>query len=197
MTDSFLRQRRNLFIVNGIILFAFYAKVKISKLTLAGVSFNGFGNPQAIYYFLWIVLAYFFYRFTLFFIEDEMANFTEVWVTTMNSRVNKKLAELATKNSVNFNENSMIGYYKVKKNNWILHYQVESEVNDYGDYSVDNIELKISRFSLLSAQLSAILKFSIITSTLTNYLLPVVLSFYVGFIVGLSSWEGALIKILT
>ncbi|WP_022944409.1 hypothetical protein [Pseudoalteromonas ruthenica] len=198
MTESFLRQRRNLFIINGILLFAFYVKVDISKFTFAGVTFSGFGNPEAIYYFLWVILAYFFYRFSLFFIEDEMSNFTSRWVSLMDTSVNSKLREMAYNHSGgSFNENSMLGYYQLKKSNWTLRYQAEDKNGANGQYSVINMELAISPFKVLWPQFRAILKFCFLTSALTNYLLPALLTFYVVVVIGLSSWEGAIVKLFT
>ncbi len=198
MTESFLRQRRNLFIVNGILLFAFYAKVNISKLTFAGISFSGFGNPEAIYYFLWIIFSYFFYRFSLFFIEDEMSNFNLTWTHLISSSADKKLKQMAYNHSgEGFNENSMLGYYHVKRNNWTLHYQVEDGQTNIGEVNIINMELAVSPLSLFLPQLRAVTKFCFLTSTITNYLLPAVLSFYVILVVGLSAWEGAIVKVFT
>lgn len=196
LKDSFLRQRRNLFITNGIILFAFYTKVNISQFTFAGITFSGFGNPQVIYLFLWIIFSYFLYRFILFFLEGELTSLTTTWKRIMNSIANKKLEELARKNSPNFIQESMTGYYNVKMSSWTLKFQ--SKVYNDSPYGaeLENKKLKITYLDLLPAQLYTLLKFSFLTSSITNYLLPILLSVYVIIIVGFSSWEGSFIKLL-
>ncbi|REL31208.1 hypothetical protein [Thalassotalea euphylliae] len=199
MTDSFLRQRRNLFIVNGILLFSYYAKVNIAKLTLAGISFSGFGKPEAIYYFLWIVFVYFLYRFTLFFIEDELSNFSLKWTSLMSSKVDSELKTLAEQHSgQSLNENTISGYYMLKKNDWVLRYQKElDERNPLGHRMSTDEELAVSRLQVLLPQLKVVFRFCFLTSALTNYLLPLALSLYVFIAAGLSSWEGAFVNILS
>ena len=72
MTVSFLRQRRNLYISTGILFFLFLTKVNVSKLTVAGISFESFDNPAFSISFFGF---YFLYRFTVYFIEDEKESF--------------------------------------------------------------------------------------------------------------------------
>ena len=55
VTVSFLRQRRNLYISTGILFFLFLTKVNVSKLTVAGISFESFDNPGVFYLFLWVL----------------------------------------------------------------------------------------------------------------------------------------------
>lgn len=204
MTNNFLRQRRNLFITNGIFLFSFFVKVDISKLTLLGISFNGFDNPLAVYYFLWVILAYFFYRFILFFIEDEWSDFYKRWGDLMGVYTDKKLQLMARKHSGDkLDGHDMSTYYRVKNNNWKLtyHEQFKSETFDPIDNAyntvVKTIELPISRLNLLFPQLKAIFVFCLFTSALTNYLLPFILSLFVFFFIGLSSWEGSICTMIS
>jgi len=198
MTDSFLRQRRNLFIINGILIFACLAKVKISKLTFAGISFSGFGNAAVIYSFLWIILGYFLYRFVVFFLEEEKDKFSNFWVREMSTNVDKKLKTIASKKGDKLNDGSGFSYYHTKENNWLLHYQIYVE-GDYGEGSevVENIKLPILRSQIFFAQLLSILRFCALSPALTNYILPLALSSYVIYTAGFTEWEGSLVAIFT
>lgn len=195
MTADFLRQRRNLFILNGIILFSFYAKVKIAKFSFAGISFSEFGNPETIYFFLWAILIYFFYRFTLYFIQDEYSDCKNIWFKKMEETVGQKLKKLVTNQHKGFNEGSFLGYYQFKKNDCVITYQTEGTKNSIGEAKCLNHELKVSQTEIVWSQISAITKFCLFTPALTNYLLPIILSFYVFVFVGFSSWEGSILSI--
>jgi hypothetical protein len=197
MTENFLRQRRNLFILNGLVLFSFYAKVKIAKFTFAGISFSEFGNPETVYYFIWTILIYFFYRFTLYFIQDEYSGCKNMWYKKMEETVGKKLKKLVAKQEENVNPGSFLSYYQFKQNNWVIKYQDGGTTNSLGEFKHSNHELKVSRTEIVWSQISAITKFCLFTPALTNYLLPITLSLYVFFFVGFSSWEGSLLSIFT
>lgn len=197
MTESFIRQRKNVFIVNGVLLFSFFAKVEISKLTFAGISFSGFGNPQAVYYFLWIIWGYFCYRFIIYFIEDEKENFYGFWKRELERKVSSVLVEIAKKNvidagdNVGLNEASVAGYYQAKRNDWVLCFQKEIE-GEYSSHDIENVKLQISRKQIIVSECFAVARFCFLTPVLTNYILPFVLCVFVFLVVGFAEWEGAL-----
>ncbi|MEW8238566.1 MAG: hypothetical protein AB2727_10250, partial [Candidatus Thiodiazotropha taylori] len=139
MTESFLRQRRNLFIVNGILFFCYIAQVDISKLTIAGMNFEGFGKPESVYIFLWIGLGYFFYRYSIYFIEDEWQNFKKYLSRELELTVNKRLLQIVSNKHSELNENCLHGYGFMKENGWKLHYQVY--LGEDEDRKLENIAL--------------------------------------------------------
>ena len=197
MTESFIRQRKNVFIVNGILLFSFLAKVEISKLTFAGISFSGFGNPQAVYCFLWIMWGYFGYRFVIYFIEDEKESFSDCWERELERKVSPALMGIAKKSAIDtdneeeLNEESVAGYYQTKRNNWILHFQ-KNIGSKYSTHDIENVKLPISRRKIIAPTCFAVARFCFLTPVLTNYILPLVLCFFVFLVVGFAAWEGAL-----
>lgn len=199
MTDDFLRQRRNLFILNGILLFSYLAKVEVSKLTFVGISFSGFGNANVIYDFLWIVWGYFLYRFTVYFMENEIDKFLTFWRRELEIKVNPKLYEIAKLRNSELNDACGFSYQSMKSSDWNLHYQAYSNGDESVDFTkkVENVVLPIKRRKIIVSEISGIIRFVIVTPAVTNYILPLIISFYVFFVAGLSNWEGALIKYFT
>ena len=199
MTDDFLRQRRNLFILNGILLFSFYAKVEISKLTLVGISFNSFGNANVIYNFLWIVWGYFIYRFSVYFLENEVDSFLKFWNRELELKASSKLYKIAVSNTSQLNKACGFSYESMKKSNWNLHYQAYPDEGESEDYArqVENIVLPIKRYQIIVSEITGIIRFTLLTPAITNYILPVLLSGYVLVIAGLSGWEGSILAFFT
>jgi hypothetical protein len=199
MTDDFLRQRRNLFILNGILLFSYLAKVEISKLTLVGISFSSFGNANIIYDFLWIIWGYFIYRFTVYFLEIEKEKFLTLWHRELESKASSKLYRIALSRNPELNDACGFSYQTMKKCDWNLHYQAYYEGDESLDYAkqVENVVLPINRRQIILSETLGVIRFVFITPAVTNYILPLIISIYVFFVAGFSNWEGAFIKFFT
>lgn len=194
MTESFLRQRRNLFIVNGILLFSYMAKVNIEKLTIAGLSFDGFEKPDVIFTFIWLMYFYFFYRFAVYFIEDESSKFANKWAQFMSKEVDSKIVSIIKNSNDNVSLLSIAGYYQTKKNSMIVTFQNEKPEDENNPYSISNHQTPILKRQIFFSQCLAIFKFCTLTSAITNYFLPVVLSLCVVRVVGFSNWSGSLLR---
>ncbi|MCG7985119.1 MAG: hypothetical protein JAY90_20515 [Candidatus Thiodiazotropha lotti] len=190
MTESFLRQRRNLFIVNGILFFCYIAQVDISKLTIAGMNFEGFGKPESVFIFLWIGLAYFFYRYLIYFIEDEWQNFKTYLSRELERSVNERLLQIVSNKHHDLNENCLHSYSLMKENDWKLHYQVY--LGEGEDRKLDNIILSINRSDIWKEEITGLIRFALFTPAVTNYLLPVLISAYVLIVCGFTNWNGAI-----
>jgi len=196
MTDSFLRQRRNLFVTNTIFLLCYYAEVQISKLSIAGIRFESFDNAKAIYYFLWVAWAYFLYRYFVYFIEDERETFSKIWIRELETRVTRKLKSIAFSACEDLNVRSGFSYYHMKRNNWTLKFQAYDTDED-GEDRILNLDHKIKRTDVFVAELMSILYFSFFTPVLTNYVLGAAVSLFVFYQCGLSAWEGGLFQLFT
>ncbi|MEW7986486.1 MAG: hypothetical protein AB2797_14390 [Candidatus Thiodiazotropha sp.] len=190
MTESFLRQRRNLFVVNGIFLFCYFAQVDVSKLTIIGMSFEGFGNPEAIYIFLWISLGYFFYRFSIYFIEDEFGKFKGYFERELENSVNGRLLKLVTDKYPDRNENCLYSYNTMKTNGWKLHYQIY--VGKDEQRTIENIVHNINRSDIWKYEAIGIARYLLFTPAITNYILPAVMTIFVFVLCGFGEWGGAL-----
>ncbi|MFD2312017.1 hypothetical protein ACFSKX_16440 [Microbulbifer halophilus] len=182
--------------MNLAFLFCYYAEVNISKLTFAGMSFSNFGNASAIYYFLWVIWAYFLYRFFVFFIEDERDTFVKIWQREFNSRGSKKIFKILSNEESDLNQGCGYDYYLAKKNNWSLNFQVY--VSDGNDPPrVENKSRQFKRSEIFSSEIASFVYFSLLTPVLTNYLLPVLLSLFVIIVCGFGQWDGALLQVFT
>lgn len=192
MTESFLRQRRNLIVVNGIFLFTYFAKVNVSKLTIIGMSFEGFGNPEVIYIFLWIILGYFYYRYHIYFRENEYEKFMLYFEIEMENAVNDKLLKIVSEKYPDRNDNYKFSYKGMKTNGWNLHCQIYVEKDE--QKTVENIVHKINRSDIWMSETIGILRFLLLSPAVTDYILPVVMTFSVFVICGFGNWGGALLS---
>ena len=195
MTDSFLRQRRNLYISTGILFFLFLAKVNISKLTIAGISFESFDNPEIVYAFLWVIWFYFIYRFIVYFIEDEKESFLKFWSREIHRYTNTKLKEIAKENCEFEYLDTVNTYYSMKERGWEISFQETWEHETEG-LKVVNRKLSISYGQMAIPIMLGGVRFFLVTPAVTNYILPLVLSVILFFAAGLSTWEGALVQII-
>ncbi|EGR0779227.1 hypothetical protein EW084_19195, partial [Vibrio cholerae] len=132
MNDGFIRQRRNLYTISGVLLFCFMAQVQISQLSIVGISFSGFKKPEITYMFLWGMWGYFFYRFMVYFIEHELKTFLGIWRREVERYSNVYLRELASSNASGRFLKNQSDYYSMKRNNWVLNYQEEHLDEQYG-----------------------------------------------------------------
>lgn len=193
MSDSFLRQRRNLFIINLIVLFMMLAEVQASKITLGGASFENFGNPKAIFLFLWAFWGYFFYRFILYFIEDEWSKVKHKFLDSYHNFLNEKYRSLLfrTGRDLNFSEFS---YNQLKHNDFRCILQpaydprLETQLNE---------EITFGKNMFLVTKIKFFSHFLFLTTITTNYLLPFLISTFTLLIALNSNWEGSVIKLST
>lgn len=193
MTGNFLRQRRNLFIINGILLFSCLAKVNISKLTVAGLSFESFNNPSIIYLFLWFIWIYFLYRYSIFFIEEEYKSLTKFWKREINRYTTEKLSHIAETSCQHDYLANGCDYYSMKRKEWTLYFQ-ESYDDGCQGQKVINRKISITLSDMAFPMLKGFTRFCIATPAVTNYLFPFLLNIFVLWISISTSWEGAPMK---
>ncbi|MBV2126112.1 MAG: hypothetical protein KUF75_13230 [Candidatus Thiodiazotropha sp. (ex Ctena orbiculata)] len=197
MTEGFLRQRRNLFVVNAILLFCYYAQVNISKLTIAGMSFDSLGSPAVVYVFLWVVWAYFVYRYIVFYIEDEKETVKNIWRREFESRVSKVIKNIILNEGLDVvNENARFSYYEMKNKSMVVHYQIYV-ANENNERVAKSVQRKIKRKEVIYSEVYSAIYFSLFTPILTNYLLPIIVCLYVIVICGFANWDGSVLSIFT
>ncbi|EKD7165426.1 hypothetical protein RFA42_004263 [Vibrio vulnificus] len=195
MNDGFIRQRRNLYTISGVLLFCFMAQVQISQLSIVGISFSGFKKPEITYMFLWGMWGYFFYRFMVYFIEHELKTFVGIWCREVERYSNVYLRELASTNaSGRFLENQS-DYYSMKQNNWVLNFQEEHLDDQYGEPFVKNKTVQVFRRSIFKYQVIGVLRLTLLTTVVTDYLFPLITGLLVFAYAGFGAWEGSLLHI--
>lgn len=193
MSDSFLRQRRNLFIINLLVLFMMLAEVQASKITLGGASFEKFGNPKAVFLFLWASWGYFFYRFILYFLEDEWLKCKHKFSDSYHRFLNTKYRKLLVKTGLDlrFDEFS---YSQLKHNDFRCliqtHYDPVTKIGK-------NDEIRFHKRQFLFSKVKFFIHFLFLTTIFTNYFLPFLISILTLTAALKSDWEGAITNLST
>ncbi|BCI77619.1 hypothetical protein ABUU69_003516 [Vibrio cholerae] len=195
MNDGFIRQRRNLYTISGVLLFCFMAQVQISQLSIVGISFSGFKKPEITYMFLWGMWGYFFYRFMVYFIEHELKTFLGIWRREVERYPNVYLRELASSNASGRFLKNQSDYYSMKRNNWVLNYQEEHLDEQYGTPFVKNKTVQVLRRSIFKYQVVGVLRLILLTTVVTDYFFPLITGLLVFTYAGFGMWEGSLLHI--
>ncbi|GIB82601.1 hypothetical protein VCSRO19_3622 [Vibrio cholerae] len=195
MNDGFIRQRRNLYTISGVLLFCFMAQVQISQLSIVGISFSGFKKPEITYMFLWGMWGYFFYRFMVYFIEHELKTFLGIWRREVERYSNVYLRELASSNASGSFLKNQSDYYSMKRNNWVLNYQEEHLDEQYGTPFVKNKTVQVLRRSIFKYQVVGVLRLILLTTVVTDYFFPLITGLLVFTYAGFGMWEGSLLHI--
>ncbi|ELJ8598192.1 TPA: hypothetical protein PMM40_003618, partial [Vibrio cholerae] len=195
MNDGFIRQRRNLYTISGVLLFCFMAQVQISQLSIVGISFSGFKKPEITYMFLWGMWGYFFYRFMVYFIEHELKTFLGIWRREVERYSNVYLRELASSNASGRFLKNQSDYYSMKRNNWVLNYQEEHLDEQYGTPFVKNKTVQVLRRSIFKYQVVGVLRLILLTTVVTDYFFPLITGLLVFTYAGFGMWEGSLLHI--
>lgn len=179
----------------GILYFSFFAQVNLTTLTIAGIHFDSFDNPQAIYVFLWLFWLYFLYRFLIYFIEDEYTKVGEIWRREIRRFINPKLEKISEQQKTNTAFKLPHDYYDLKKRNWNLIFQEEIP-DGGGGYEIRHHTHKIKKIELIFQFIVGTIRFTILTPAFTNYILPILLSIILFIIVGFSNWEGSIMSLV-
>ncbi|MFA0570701.1 hypothetical protein [Vibrio gallaecicus] len=197
MNEGFIRQRRNLYTVSGILLFCFLAQVKISQLSVVGISFSGFDKPEVTFWFLWCIWGYFFYRFIVYFYEYESCTFKNFWRREMGRYCDIYLIQLARSQCSGNYLNNASSYYQMKANGWTLSFQEEKDQDEIGGVIVENRIIKVYWWQILKYQIFGIIRFTTMTPAVTDYIFPFIGSLLVFVFAGiLGLWQGALFEII-
>jgi hypothetical protein len=86
MSDSLLRQRRNLIITCALLWLLKFGGVSFTKLSLAGFDIE-FTRPHVITLSLWIAYTYFFYRYYVYFVADGLHKLDGTFVNAIDKVV--------------------------------------------------------------------------------------------------------------
>lgn len=199
MGDGFIRQRRNIIITDLILLLLTVAGVQINQLSIIGINFNAFGNPEALIGFLWVAWCYFLYRYIVYFIEEAPPALSKTWIRDFDNIVNRRIKYLVYKAYEEPNDGCGYSYRSVVKNGYLYKGQAyQSGVDDFGNEELKmyNFEMHVGRIGLLPWQAIALLRYILLSTPVTDYLFPLFLSAGVGVYCGfLRSWAGNIIRI--
>jgi len=184
-----LRQRRNLIITSILLIFLKFSGAEISKLSLLGLNFDGFQNPTAIYFFVWLLWLYFLVRYYQYYIREGVQLFVTEVSGVFNDLCEKPIQVEVKKYFPNSTEYFQ-SYTDLRRRNW--QYIGQSEYNDEG-YKVENYSFNFPRWKLFVHEVKSILHAFLNIPTFTDYLLPYVLALFT-LIYCVTGWQGSLVN---
>ena len=85
MTESLLRQRRNLIITCVLLWMLKYGGVSFTKLSFAGFDIE-FARPHVLTLSIWIAYAYFLYRYYLYFLSEGVTKLQSATENAINAK---------------------------------------------------------------------------------------------------------------
>lgn len=181
MSDHLLRQRRNLIIVCGILWFNKYARVTLPT----SIDFSGahlvIGNSGALLNTLWLVFAYFLYRYFQYFYTEGMASLRAARDEALEKKcapiIRAKVDEAYPKERIEHYS----GYKQLKSNGWIYDGQTMG-----GGLTLYPITGPVIKRSMLWREIAqAYFQTFIVNNAGTDYILPFLLA---AFVVLYYSW---------
>ena len=202
MTDGFLRQRRNLLVVNVVLLLVALAEVQLETLSVAGFQFGAFQKPAVVLVFLWGVWAYFFYRYAVYFAEEGPERIVRVWEREFERCVNPRIKQIVSRHHRVPNDGCGYSYLTLRRGGLVYRGQAYaeevSEGSDKAKPRLYNFELHVPRRQIMLWELKAFLRFTLFTPVLTDYVLAFAISVVVLWICGFSkTWVGSLKVLFT
>lgn len=191
MTDAFLRQRRNLFIANILLIVLATGGVQLEQLTFAGMTFGAFTRPEVFLVGAWVAFGYFLYRYIVYFREVSPSQLRELWERESESAVNPRIKQLISASHPTVYPNAPFSYLMLRRSKGVYFGQISLGQDGHGGERMDNIQVAIPRHKILAWELKGLSKFLLLTPAPTEHLLPFVLSagtfVYCGFI---AKWAG-------
>lgn len=96
MTEGLLRQRRNLLIASIAVILFYIGNIQITEISLLGTKIL-LKNEVAVHVSLWILYIYFFYRYTIYYVEEPLERLLHDYHDTLDRLAESKLKKLALK----------------------------------------------------------------------------------------------------
>lgn len=201
MTESLLRQRRNLLLFGSVILLLALGDVDIQKVSILGAEFNFKTNINVLYRAIWVVWAYFLYRYLTYFFYEGLGTFKKVKNVTFDEVINPKIKDYVYSLYQKPNDGCNYSYSAVANRDMVYHGQVWHEtVNEKGESSqdIENIQLDLKPLWRVKWwRLVAWLNFLFVKPAITDYLFPIIFSGFVLLVGLISDWPGNICKLLT
>ena len=168
-----------------------------NKLSVAGMNFQDFGNPTAIYLFIWIIWIYFIYRFALYFKEDELSKVIDITIKIYHSCHDKYYSKLLKGKGFESNMVDEYTFQILRSNNFICNAYCEKNLGGYRSNQTVKETLHFSFLDFLPAKFNFCFYLLLATTITTNYIVPPFLSIVTFYLSFNSTWEGALKNVIT
>ncbi|MGM0564515.1 MAG: hypothetical protein ACQES2_09300 [Pseudomonadota bacterium] len=179
--DGTLRQRRNLLLITSLLVFMHHGKVAFgTDVKIFGASAS-IGNPSFILQFLFLIQAYFLWRFYQYFNADGAyfklkSQFHHTLTNKLDSstlqQIFKELPAGMSSLSGSYSYNNLEGY----DSNF---FQIEVEVlNSNGGFENEKFSVRVPKAPIKRQHISALIGFIFRGRILTDFFLPYLLVAY-------------------
>lgn len=201
MTETLLRQRRNLILVGFIILLLSFGDVDIKKVSALGIEFDFKTNLKIIYVCIWLVWFYFLYRYIVYFSFEGFEKFKKIKDLTFEESINPNIKRYIYSIYDELNEGCAFSYGSILNSGMICYGQAyiqrkdedNNETKDLINFEIDFNNKKI----VYLWRFMAMLKFVFLKPAITDYIFPFFFSFFVLIVGVLSKWPGNPLVIFT
>ncbi len=186
-STKFIRQRRDLFVISGLLLLIEFADITVNQISLIGMSVN-VGNPIVLKYSLWIIWGYWYLRYIQAFLALRRNLANEVYrnlrykfvITKFKSTLTKENQEIwrlrAKEQELDTREydlikdphDSQFRWHKASINYRLIAHKRDGSVSHVVDARVD----VISGLPYIWIQVKAISELLIKNIEFTEYILP-------------------------
>lgn len=196
MNEGLCRQRRNLMIVCIILWILKDGDVTFSELNIIGLNIK-FKNPDAVYQFIWIAYAYFFYRYYQYFSNEGIKSLRLVFNDAFEIKCSPFIRKFVKKEIPSLDNAMLFSYAYWKNNGWkstIDYTQPDCRDPDYGTSITSKVDLNLNPWILWKGILSAIIDSIFRNSVVTDYLFPFVFAGFIPYYCGSNDWSGSFLR---
>jgi hypothetical protein len=194
MQEGLLRQRRNLFVVCALLWLMKYGGITLKKMSLAGFEVE-FARPEALTLALWLVYAYFLYRYYQYFTGEGLDKLRAIFGQAINERCEPIIRRIVKSVQPESNDQMLYAFPVLRQNNWIYHGQFYVRNEDGSAKELQSFELPVRRRQLGSGLALAFLESTFRSSVVTDYLLPFALAGFVLWYCGSADWTGSFLHL--
>lgn len=192
MSEGLLRQRRNLIMTCILLWLMKYGGIHLHKMSIAGFDMD-IERPEVIVLALWIVFAYFLYRYYQYFASDGQSKLESEFAKSLDARCIPLIQSRILKAHPIPHNMPDCRYFALKRNGWKIN--GHEQVLDGEAYGTRPFELSISRWNLRHGIILAIVESTFRSSVVTDYLLPFALADFVLWYCGSANWSGSFLHL--
>lgn len=195
MSDSLLRQRRNLLIACILLWLLRYGGVTFTKLSFAGFDIE-FARPHVITLSIWIAYFYFLYRYYLYFVSDGLHKLETAFIVSIDEKCSTPIKRIVLLKEPDYQVEPTHYLSAIRHRKWVFAGQKIIR-NSKGDPERGvPFELPISPWQLIGPISHAVMSTCIRSSVVTDYLLPFAIAFFILWYCGSTDWSGSFLSIL-
>lgn len=198
LSESLLRQRRNLLITSLLLFFLHQSGASIEGLSISGANIK-LSNPKAIYQGLWLLFFYFNFRYFQHYLDEGRHKLNSKWdeIFANNARelTNLYVRDIAAKTGVGGSPEHLPSS-ELRKSGFLSWQVAKHSIywltlnNQRVDFPYDvPIPLKVLWRPIVRTCYEVI----VLRSIFTNYALPFIFSAFVLGTCGFSEWPGSVL----